>query len=241
MQNEKNENNQPESTSQQGSDLKKQEIKRSSRSSADDNLSKNSESEKATSSTTANFKVIYLSLLEAATRYRESYFRDEIKGYEDGLEADRQNQLAKTQSMLKQGQMINTRVFHRTFDRQKENKVINFRLSIEKVNRMLYAEVEEVEKKLSDQAKKSFDNYATGFGLIAEQYIKAKNTKELLTVCEIYNAGQFDKIFGDIKTIKNNQTIATAMRNSTDDEIEQPSATKVSEDRGDEHSRSHIS
>lgn len=143
--------------------------------------------------------MIFLALLDAAMRYREGYFREDIETYVEHLESMRGEQLKEAEGKLTNGQLLNTRVFHRRFDERVKTMVINFKNKQEEFNRIAYKKVEEVVNHTGPAFKYQFDNYATGFGILAEEFLKAKNTTELLTVCKLYNQGLMENTFAEIR------------------------------------------
>ena len=57
--------------------------------------------------------------------------------------------------------------------------VITFKNKQEAFNREAYKKIEEVVGQMPTSFKYNFDNYATGFALLMEEFLKAKNTTEL--------------------------------------------------------------
>lgn len=143
--------------------------------------------------------MIFLALLDAAMRYREGYFREDIETYAEHIESMRGEQLKETEGKLANGQLLNTRVFHRRFDEKMKTMIINFKNKQEEFNRVAYKKVEEVVNHTGPAFKQQFDNYATGFGILAEEFLRAKNTTELLTVCKLYNQGLMENTFAEIR------------------------------------------
>ncbi len=143
--------------------------------------------------------MIFLALLDAAMRYREGYFREDIETYVEHLESMRGEQLKEAEGKLRNGQLLNVRVFHRRFDERVKTMVINFKNKQEEFNRIAYKKVEEVVNHTGPAFKQQFDNYATGFGILAEEFLRAKNTTELLTVCKLYNQGLMENTFAEIR------------------------------------------
>lgn len=107
--------------------------------------------------------------------------------------------------------------------------VLDRKLKMEKYNDAIYKEIEALRKQLSPNADTAFDNFATGFGLLCEEYLKARNTTELLTICKIYNQGQLDDVFAAIKqeNHEKNDDDATYDRSSSANAMqeEQPTAS----------------
>lgn len=142
--------------------------------------------------TVARYKMIFLALLESAMRYREGYWRDELEIFGSHLleEAGDSPSLTTFQALKRAKKM--------------DGVILEKKMVLEKFNSQTYREIETMRKLFSSGADNTFDEYATGFGLIAEQYIDAKNTSDILTLCKAYNDGLLDELLKAIKTEKQN-------------------------------------
>lgn len=138
-------------------------------------------------------------------RYREGYFREEIEEYADNIEASRKSFMDDARAGLTKGQILNERAANRRFDSKAEHMVVTFKNKQEAFNREAYKKIEEVVGQMPTSFKYNFDNYATGFALLMEEFLKAKNTTELLTVCKLYNQGLMDETFNKIKEERENE------------------------------------
>ena len=137
--------------------------------------------------------MIFLALLDAAMRYREGYFREDIEAYDVHLQTSLINAKLDDRGSLRRGK------------EKCKNMLINFKNKQEEFNRIAYKKVEEVVEQMSPGFKYNFDNYATGFGILAEEFLKAKNTTELLTVCKLYNQGLMENTFAEIRKQRENE------------------------------------
>lgn len=175
--------------------------------------------EEVRSKNTERNRMIFLGLIEAAMRYREGYFREEIEDYAAHLESGRGIELDKAKGVARTKKAtLNDRAFHKSFDRRRDAIIINFKNEQEQFNRVLYKKIEQVIGNMNANFKHRFDNYATGFGILAEEFLQAKNTTELLTVCKLYNQGLMDNTFAEIrKQRENEKEIVTADSSRTND------------------------
>ncbi len=138
---------------------------------------------------TNTYRMVFYALLEAAMRYRESYFRDDFDTYYEGLKKANQKPLENAKSHSEERKII-------SFIKGKQ---LNFEQKQKKLNDTLYAAIKELEDSLSPAGKTAFDNYSTAYGLMADELAKAKNTTEILTVCKLYNSGAMDSTFDELK------------------------------------------
>jgi hypothetical protein len=73
--------------------------------------------------------------------------------------------------------------------------VIEFKNKQERLNREMDNLVKEITVGMSEEYKYKFDNYVTGLSMIVEEFMVAKNTKELITLAKLYNQGLLDSVF----------------------------------------------
>lgn len=154
--------------------------------------------------------MIFLALLDAAMRYREGYFREDIEAYDIHLQASLMNAKLDDRGSLRRGKA------------KCDNMLIQFKNKQEEFNRIAYKKVEEIVEQMGVGFKNNFDNYATGFGILAEEFLKAKNTTELLTVCKLYNQGLMENTFAEIRKQRENEkeiTITDGDNSHADDII----------------------
>lgn len=134
-------------------------------------------------------KLVYYALLEGAMRYKEATWRMDVENYKTVLieEADA---LIKSKNLTHSKQRkLEDRVKGMSLDM--EQKLIRF-------NAEAYKELDYIKSQFSDKADTGFDNYSTGFGLIIEQFIDAKNTSDLLLLCSAYNKGLLDGLIEEL-------------------------------------------
>lgn len=166
--------------------------------------------EEVKSQTTGRNRVIFLALLDAAMRYREGYFREELEEYKDYLEGMVEVKMKDAKEKVTAGKTLNERGTRRRIEKQHQDMYINLKNKKEKFNAASYKEIENIVSEMPHASRSNFDNYATGFGLLCEELLKAKNTTELLTVCKLYNQGLMDATFAQIKKQRENEkTIPT--------------------------------
>lgn len=153
--------------------------------------------------TTQKNRMIFLALLEAAMRYREGYFREELKNFTDDAKEDLERSIENS----KHG--VNKKPRDRGWERRARVKIeevmLKFKNEQEAFNRTAYKELEKVVSKMSEGLQTKFDNYSTGFGLMAEEFLKARNTTDLLIVCKIYNMGLLEETLNEIKKTKEDE------------------------------------
>jgi hypothetical protein len=128
--------------------------------------------------------------------YREGYWREELAEYEQIVIAQAEAEMARQEATGKT--KFNGARSAKVAQRVK-GVVLDRKLQMEKFNDLMYKEIEQLEKSLSDAAAVTFDNYASVFGFMMEEIVNAKNTTELLTLAKLYNQGNFDQMFADLK------------------------------------------
>lgn len=178
--------------------------------------------------------MISLGLLEAGMRYREAYFRDDIKDYtvmcQD--ECDKAVKLYKDKNHSDKG--LAKRLQSRT-----DLTVQKFKNEQEAFNRTVYSHINRVVDRMPEITQVGFDNFATGFGLLLEEFLKAKNTTDLLTLARGYNMGLLDSVL-EILNRTNEKTETTDAVDSVNTGVvpegEQPAANEpiITADAGHE-------
>lgn len=146
--------------------------------------------EKSKNETVARYKMIFLALLESAMRYREAYWRDELEVYEETTIEGADKQIEKHNLTPTKQRKIADKV---------KGIILNKRMNLEKFNAIAHQEIEQVRNVFTRKSDDTFDEYATGFGLIMEEYINARNTSDIVMLCKAYNKGLLDDL---IKTVK---------------------------------------
>lgn len=148
-------------------------------------MKKDKSSRTGETSKKVNPKLLYLCLLEAALRYREAYFRDDIELFERQIESYRKPAMTFSQK--------------KSFDKLKTGKVLSLRTSMEKFNTAAYKEVENIIGQLPPPLQEVFDEFSTGFALLSEEFLIANDKGDLLAVCKAYNSGKFDEAIASLK------------------------------------------
>jgi hypothetical protein len=143
-----------------------------------------SHTETQTIEQTATYKLIFFALLEAAMRYRESYFREEHEAFQN-------NETRLLDAMLVNEKLSFTQ--RNKLEKKSMNVIVEHELLQRSFNKAMYDELEAYKGSLNKVTKVAFDNYATAYGLVCEKLQRAKNTTHFLTICELYNSGTFDK------------------------------------------------
>lgn len=144
---------------------------------------------------TSFYKLVFFALLESASRYREAYFRDEITAFEEAAWKEFEYQkkyVLKTHTQVRKAEMFAS------------DAIATLRAKLAIFNEAMDKELKTITAQFTDTGLKNFDNYATAYGLMAEELQKAKNTTDLLTICRLYNQGTFDKILADARAMKDN-------------------------------------
>jgi hypothetical protein len=145
--------------------------------------------EGTTRSQANEYRMIFYALLEAAMRYREGYFREDVDLYTETLMEKFKDDLNNAKSSAEKARI----------EKLIKGKTLALRQKLEKTNTVLYEAIAELEETLSEKGKVFFDNYSTAYGLIAEELAKAKSTMQILTVCQLYNSGAMDETFEELK------------------------------------------
>lgn len=214
MQNEKN-----EATQMENSQSSQQESKSKSENPSTLSTSEQSNQDVKNLRDLERNRIIFLALLDAAMRYRQEYFRDESEVYYEML-------LAATEQKEKELGAKADRGWRRRADKINEETALKFYKKQEDFNKSCYKEIDSIVERMEEKFKLRFDNYATGFALMCEEFLKAKNTTELLTLAKLYNQGLLDTVFEQVrkeKDEKNNNGSDSAIGDSELQE-EQPTA-----------------
>lgn len=160
----------------------------SSQSETTDSQAEESKSRKSTRY--GHDKMIFLVLLEAAMRAREMYFRDEIKDFTEIQRAAFEAYCDKNKIGFSKKQKMLTKI-------NADNS--SFENEYHKFNRMVYAEINKSVKEENQKTGSPFDNYSASWHKAAEEFVKAKNTTDMLTLMQSYNNGLFDEAIEAMK------------------------------------------
>lgn len=137
---------------------------------------------------TAKHKMIFLAMLTSAITYRKEYIDKDIEANRvycqemgSGIASDpRYKNITKGKlAKLQRG----AAGMHHTF-----------RHKAEKFDKVCGEEIEAVKGEFKILNEKTFQSYAEGFGSMIEQYLNAKSTGDILSVCQAYNAGLLDEL-----------------------------------------------
>lgn len=205
------------------------------------------DSDKERRSMTANLKMIFFALIEAATRYREGYWREEVEDFKNDCVADAEAQVKKAEAEVpKQGykKYIHTPAKEAKMVSKIKGLVLGKEQELVRFNDAMYKEIDKLKGVFNKDAETGFDNYATGMGLILEEYVKAKNTKEILMICSMYNLGKFDHVFKSLEEQPKTpeyaeRTVADAQRDVVSEELN-PDANCQNKTEGQEFKSSLI-
>ena len=132
--------------------------------------------------------MISLALLDASMRYREGYFREDIEKFAEHVN-----------ERIDEVKYKHDRGWLRRSEAKAKGMVVDFKNKQEGFNRIVYQKIDEIVEVMPKGFQDRFDNYCTGFGMLAEEFLKAKNTSQMLTICKLYNEGMFENIFKDIE------------------------------------------
>lgn len=161
-------------------------------------------------------RVISIALFDAAMRFREGHYRE-----------DEEIIHAHTKERLESGVKTDKGVFEipasykKAIEKKLEKEMKIYKAKQENFGKHMYSYIDGVTEKMSPETQKGFDNYATAFGMIADELQKAKNTTQLITLVKLYNEGTFDELF---KKAKDDEQIqpSTEVRNTSQETEESP-------------------
>jgi len=138
--------------------------------------------------------MIFLLSLEVALRFRNVFAEDDSKDYEQALIDDLDQR------------MIDGTV--KPKDRQKNMKHIKesveyYRQQNNKLGSTISQTVSGYANTMTEDGRKQFDSIADLAQMLMIQLNNSKNPKAMLSACQLYNAGVFDKAFEDVEKAKN--------------------------------------
>lgn len=117
-------------------------------------------------------------------RFRQGYYLDDIDDYRNRLMDDVMNYDGKKD-----------KGWEKRAAKKIDFMVISFKNKQERLNREMDNLVKEITSGMTEDYKEKFDNYVTGLSMIVEEFMVAKNTKELITLAKLYNQGLLDGVF----------------------------------------------
>ena len=126
-----------------------------------------------------------LVLIDAGMRYREGHWREDV----GAIRKEMISQVPATMNSKNRG--IKMKAINKAAYDITENQ--------KKINDAIYRLIDGVNGKMSEEAKKGFDNMATAFGIIAEELVNCKNRTELVTIVRLYNEGYFKDLFNKVR------------------------------------------
>lgn len=129
-------------------------------------------------------RVVSLALLEGSMRFRQGYYLDDIDDYRNRLMDEVMNYDGKRD-----------KGWEKRAAKKIDFMVIEFKNKQERLNREMDNLVKEITAGMTEDYKQKFDNYVTGLSMIVEEFMVAKNTKELITLAKLYNQGLLDGVF----------------------------------------------
>lgn len=138
----------------------------------------------------AKEKMIFLVLLESAMRYREMYYREEIAAFTAVQKEALAAHIKKTKTSFSQQKKWETKL---------SANIATFTNLYEQFNKMVDNEIKGNVDEKQMTTGTPFDNYVAAFGLLANEFVRCKNTTELLTLAKSYNDGAFDEAMEHLK------------------------------------------
>lgn len=129
-------------------------------------------------------RVAFYALLEAAMRYREGFWREDVETYKQA----HLDQLEATIASAKKNNKELQASFVKGELRKITAKSLDFKLRQEKLNKAMYGAIEDLEKQFTPSSKDAFDRYAAAFGDLVEELLKTDNISGLIEHCRAYNA-----------------------------------------------------
>lgn len=136
----------------------------------------------------ARRKMIFLALLSGAMIYRQDYINDEVEAHRVMCEEMGNSMINDPEKKVKtagQKKKVTQRAAAIHY---------LFRNKVQKFDKVCTEEITAVSQEFNILDKEAFKSYAEGFGSIIEQYLNAKDTGDLISVCQAYNAGLLDEV-----------------------------------------------
>lgn len=132
-------------------------------------------------------RIISLAMFEGGMRFREGFWREDVEAYGNMVrETIYKNTTEKTKSDRGWRRRTEEKVKSLIFDYERKQQIIN---------QKIYSLVDCSTSGLTEHAKKGFDNYVVGLSMCIEEFLKAKNTTQMLTLMKLYNNGNLDGVF----------------------------------------------
>jgi hypothetical protein len=157
-------------------------------------------------------RIVSLALLEGSMRFRQGYYLDDIDDYRNGLVNEVMNYDGKRD-----------KGWEKRAAKKVEFMVVEYKNKQERLNREMDNLVKSITSVMTEDYKQKFDNYVTGLSMIVEEFMVAKNTKELITLAKLYNQGLLDSVFNPpVKSEGNGEVV-----NEPAEEFQDPEKNEV--------------
>jgi len=164
-------------------------------------------------------RVISIALFDAGMRFREGHYRED----EELIRAHKKGELESSVKIDK-GVFEIPASYKKAIEKKLEKEMKIYKAKQENFGKHLYGYIDGITANMSPEAQKGFDNYATAFGMLADELQKAKNTTQLITLVKMYNEGVFDELFKKAK--EDEQIQPTAQEGNAPKETEEGTEEK---------------
>lgn len=143
-------------------------------------------------------KMLFYVLMQAAMRYRECYWEEDVidaeakvvKGPDAGVMAFLVQKYGEKKAGIAKLNLI----------RQGQKEAEKYKHEQMRINKFVYKLIDDALAGLPPAANDAYDNIATAFGLACEELILSSNRTHSLTLLRLYNQGMINpEIFGDDK------------------------------------------
>jgi hypothetical protein len=158
-------------------------------------------SEKETSSTikttlndeTARHKMIFLALLSGVMEYRAQFI-------DKDLEANMVLCESMAEAMINDPKKkVNTPGKKKRVEQKSMHMHYDYKKKVERFDKVCTEEIAAVSQEFKIPDSEDFKAYCAGMGVIFEQYLNAKNTGDLISVCKAYNSGLLDELLNTLR------------------------------------------
>lgn len=139
-------------------------------------------------------RVISIALFDAGMRFREGHYREDEAIIREHTKSTIEAEVKKDKGVIEIPASYKKQIEKAV---EKEMKIYNKRQ--DNFGKHLYGYIDGITANMTPEAQKGFDNYATAFGMLADELQKAKNTTQLITLVKLYNEGTFDELFKKTK------------------------------------------
>lgn len=132
-------------------------------------------------------RIISLAMFEGGMRFREGFWREDVEAY-GNMVRDKIHESAPEKNKQDRG-------WRRRTEEKVKSLIFDYERKQRMINEKIYSLVEQSTGGLTEHAKKGFDNYVVGLSMCIEEFLKAKNTTQMLTLMKLYNNGNLDGVF----------------------------------------------